>query len=92
MDEDFAIPIPGSKYGEIIIINEYKGQYSLVLGRETEEKTYMQWVFPQGKDRQPAEKAIPLKIPLGNRDDAVETVRQIAIAFGLSIEGNDGAF
>ena len=90
---EITVDIEGSQYNEVIIINKYHDTYSLALGGKSKDgNVYFKWVFPQGKDRQPMEKAIPLKIPLGNRTDAVETIRKIAIAFGLSIEGDGGAF
>jgi len=83
--EDIIIEIPGSKYGEVIIIDEYGGVFGLALGRKgTDGKIYRNWVFPQNKDRKPTDKAIPLKIPFGSKEAAQEIVRQLAFEFGAT--------
>ncbi len=81
---EITIPIPDSKFSDTIIINKYGDQYSIVAGGISKEgKNYMKWCFPQGPDREPREKAVPWKISLGNRDEAVEVVTKIAKAFGI---------
>ena len=92
MTHEISIELPGNQYGEVIVIEEYQGNYGLVLAKKgTKEGTlWKKWCYPQvkgdgGKEgkSKPAEKAIPLKIPLGNREDAVKVVREIAKAFGI---------
>ena len=76
MNDEKYVEIEDSDYNEIIIIEEYKGQISLVLGNLGRDGTaYKKWAFPQTKDKQPAAKALPLKIPLGK--DAVKTVEML---------------
>ena len=82
---EISIPVPNSQYGEIIIVNKYGDQYSLVSGRSSKKggTNYMQWCFPQGTDKQPKEKAVPWGVRIGNQNDAIEVVKGIAKAFGL---------
>lgn len=76
MNDEKYVEIEGSDYNEIIIIEEYKGQISLVLGNLGRDGTaYKKWAFPQTKDKKPTGKALPLKIPLG--ENAVKTVKML---------------
>ena len=76
MSDEKYVEIEGSDYNEIIIIEEYKGQISLVLGNLGRDGTaYKKWAFPQTKDKKPTGKALPLKIPLGK--NAVKTVKML---------------
>lgn len=86
---EIMIPIEGSAYNECIIINKRGDQYSLILGYQGKgaQTTVMKWCYPQ-RDKQPAEKAVPWKILLGNRNEAQELIKKIAQAFGLkAVEG-----
>ena len=77
-----------SQYKQGFRVEEYKGEYALVACNEGKDgKIYPEWVFPQGKDRQPKTKqdgslvSLPLKIKIGDSvESAVETLRQIAAA------------
>lgn len=85
MANDTIIEVPGSEYGEVVIIEEYNGKYSLCSGKETKDgKVYKNWAFPQDKDKNPREKAVPVKITLGNETGAKEVIYQIAKAFGVA--------
>ena len=81
---EITIELPGSQYGEVIIIEDYNGNYGLCLAKKGDKggTLWKKWCYPQVKDKKPAEKAIPLKIPLGSRDDARQVSKQIAEAFG----------
>lgn len=70
------------KWGEGIIIEFYQGSYSMVLGNRNDNGTYKQWCYPQkrGKERGPIDKAVPWKIPLGDAETAINTLRLIAEA------------
>jgi len=71
----------GNKYNDIILLDEYNEQISVVSAREGKDgKIYPQWVFPQDKDRQPRDKAIPLKVTLGDRATAARHLRFLADA------------
>jgi hypothetical protein len=80
---EVSIPIADSQYNERIIVNKYGDQYSLVLGREGKGNgtVYMQWGFPQGSDKQPRNKAIPWKIPLGNYVQAQAMLKALLAVF-----------
>ena len=69
---------PDSKYNEGIMLEEYNGILSLVYAQKSKEddgKVYKRWCFPQDKDLQPREKAIPWKVRLGKREQAVKTLK-----------------
>jgi hypothetical protein len=75
---EFEIPfkLENSQYNEVLMIEKYGDNYGIVLAQESKEggTNYKRWVFPQrrvdGKNI-PAEKAIPLRIPLGPHNQAV---------------------
>lgn len=69
----------GNKYNDVILLDEYNNQISIVSGRESKDgKMYPQWVFPQDQDRKPRDKAIPLKVTLGDRETAARHLRYLA--------------
>ena len=61
---EISIKLPGDR-NEYVIIEEYKGITSLVLGNESQKngQIYKKWAYMQTKDKKPAGTAIPLKIP-----------------------------
>ncbi len=61
------------EYGDAVILEEYNGTYSLVSGQKskTNDKVYSRWAFPQLKDKQPGPKAMPIKVKLGKKDEAI---------------------
>ena len=70
--------IPDSKYFEGVFLEEYKGQIQLIAGRVGKEGTnYRKWSFPQGQDRKPGDKAIPVSVNLGARHNAIEILEKI---------------
>ncbi len=73
---------PDNQYGEGIMLEEYNDRISLVLAQKGKGNgtVYKKWVYPQGKDRGPIDKAIPHKIYLGhNREVAIDMLRKIAV-------------
>lgn len=70
---DQHVEIPDSKYGECIVINEYNGEISLVLGNVSGDKVYKKWCFPEYK-KEPRTKSVPWKIPLGSGIQAERTL------------------
>ncbi|MFH1183355.1 MAG: hypothetical protein V1690_03775, partial [Candidatus Moraniibacteriota bacterium] len=80
---------PGNRYGEVIVIEEYQGNYCLVLGKKGEKggTTFKKWCFPEFK-KELGKKSVPWRIPLGNRDDACQVAKQIAEAFGWVVQDN----
>ena len=76
------IIITNEKYRRGFKLDAYGDIYSLVAAREYtdksgETKEAMEWAFPQDKDRNPREKAIPVKIELGTRDEAIANLRRV---------------
>lgn len=84
---EISVPVPNSQYGDVVIINKYGDQYSIVSGGSSKKggTNYMKWCFPQGADKQPREKAVPWGIRIGNKNEAIEVVTGIAKAFGLKV-------
>jgi len=85
---DIFILQPGSKYNDGILLDYYEGEYSLVRARRGSNGTvYKSWCYPQNKDRAPGAKAIPWKVPIGNKETALDILDQIAKALrGEDIE------
>lgn len=70
--------VADSKYNDGIFLEEYNGTWSLIAGQVGRDgNKYKRWVFPQGKDRQPAEKPMPLKINLGDRISASSILKSL---------------
>ena len=67
--------IPGSKYNDIVILEEYRGDYALVKGFLGKDgNPVMSWCYPQ-KDKLPGKKSLPWKVPLGkNLADAIKAL------------------
>ena len=67
-----------SKYPQGIMLNIYNGRFSLVAAeRASTGVNYMRFCFPSIK-KQPADKAIPMGIQLGNsRGEAVRVLSEI---------------
>lgn len=76
---EISFPIANSQYNEVIILDKYGDNYSLIAGQKgkTDGKLYKRWCFPQAKDKKPSEKSIPLKITLGNRKEAIEMLMKL---------------
>lgn len=60
------------QYSQGIVLDEYNGKLSLCSANEGNDgKIYLQWCFPQDKDKNPRPKSLPWKITLGNISQAV---------------------
>ena len=92
---EVVIPVESSKYGDCVIAQKYGDGYKLLAGRVSNKPDgtpWLRWVFPQGKDKQPLEKAIPLQISLGNLTEARAILTQILAALPGAPQGqNRGA-
>jgi len=68
------------QWGQGIIVECYNNVWSLVLGNRNDNGIYKKWCYPQkhGKLREPWDKAVPWKVPLGNATEAIDRLRQIA--------------
>ena len=74
-----------SSYGEGVMLNKYGDRYSIISARKsnkTEGTIYLEWCFPQDKDRKPKEKSIPLGVRLGKRDHAIKVLHEMLAALG----------
>lgn len=64
--------IDSSQYGEGVKLQDYKGTFSVIATNyNAEGEAYMKWAFPQ-INRKPTEKAIPFKVSLGTKEEAIE--------------------
>jgi len=73
MTHEIYKPYEDSQYNDGVVLEEYNGVYSLVSASQSDEgPIYKRWCFPQVKDKQPAEKAIPMKVKLGGPREAVK--------------------
>lgn len=71
-----------SKYGDGVMLNKYGDTYSIVAGQESQNggTVYKRWAFPQGKDKKPLEKAVPMGVRLGSRTQAIGILRAMLAA------------
>jgi hypothetical protein len=77
MDRDIFYEYESSSYGDGILLNEYRNEFSLVAARRKDGETYMEWVFPQKRDgsKEPIDKSLPWKIKLGPRTEAIKVLK-----------------
>ena len=67
-----------NQYGRGIELEEYKGVFSLVSAKESADgRIFKEWAFPQDKDKKPRDKALPIKISLGDRKAAIKALTYI---------------
>lgn len=77
MDNEIFYEYESSQYGDGILLNEYRTEFSLVAAKRKEGEIFMEWVFPQKRDgsKEPIGKSLPWKIKLGPREEAVKVLR-----------------
>jgi len=86
----FFFEIPDSKYGEGVMVNEYHGLYSIASARKGKDgHEYMDWCYPQGKDRKPLSKGVPWKITFGNRAVMIAGLKYLLNAVSYATEENN---
>jgi hypothetical protein len=81
--------LKNSDYGEGLLLEKYNetfGVYAAQEPRETNGTIYKRWAFPQTKERQPGEKAIPMGIKLGNQTEAIEILKYFLEQLNASVE------
>jgi hypothetical protein len=67
-----------------IFIDEYQGKISLCAAYESNDgKSYRKWAKEQIRRDKYAEKATPVKVNLGNKDNVINVLREIAAAVGI---------
>lgn len=83
---EFEIPfkLAESHYNEVLLLEKYGDNYGIVLSQESKQggTNYKRWVYPQRRvdnKNEPADKAIPHRIPLGSKTQAL-TILQGMIA------------
>jgi hypothetical protein len=75
METEIFLADPDSEYNDGAMLEEYKGVFSLVSANEAKDGTvYKKWGFPQ-KDKKPISQAIPWKVRLGSKRQAVKTLQ-----------------
>ena len=77
MDNEIFYEYESSQYGDGILLNEYRNEFSLVAAKRKEGEVFMEWVFPQRRDgsKKPIDKSLPWKIKLGPRDEAIKVLK-----------------
>ena len=77
MDNEIFYEYESNQYGDGIVLNEYRNEFSFVAAKRKEGKTHMEWMFPQKKDgsKEPIDKSLPWKIKLGRKDEAIKVLR-----------------
>lgn len=75
---EIFLPDPESDWNEGVLLEEYKGVFSLISAGKSQNSdgvVYKKWVFPQKKDKTPTDKAIPMKVRLGSKRQAVKSLQ-----------------
>ena len=77
MDNEIFYEYESSQYGDGILLNEYRNEFSLVAAKRKEGEIFMEWVFPQKRDgsKKPIEKSLPWKIKLGPKAEAIKVLK-----------------
>ncbi len=89
--DNFIITDPKWKSG--IQLDEYNDQYSLVAAYESRDgKINQKWCYAQSKDKQtnekkPSEKAMPWRLTLGTREEAIKVLTGFIEMLGGALPG-----
>jgi hypothetical protein len=78
MEPDIFVLDHESEWNEGAMLEEYKGVISIVAAQKSNKDDgiiYKKWGFPQNKDKEPISKAIPWKVRLGSKRQAVQTLK-----------------
>ncbi len=77
MDDEIFYEYELSQYGDGVLLNEYRGEFSLVAAKRKDGKIFMEWVFPQKRDgsKEPIDKSLPWKIKLGPKEEAIKALK-----------------
>ncbi len=77
MDDEIFYEYESSQYGDGVLLNEYRREFSLVAAKRKDGKVFMEWVFPQKRDgsKEPIDKSLPWKIKLGPKAEAIKTLK-----------------
>jgi hypothetical protein len=72
------------KYKNGVRLEEYNGNYSIIVVQAGSEKIWAKWCYPQRRvngQNVPAEKSIPMGVSLGTRADAIFLLTEMLAAF-----------
>ena len=77
MDKNTFYEYESSQYGDGILLDEYRQEFSLIAAKRKDDEIFMEWVFPQKRDgsREPIDKSLPWKIKLGTKDEAIRVLK-----------------
>ena len=77
MDNEIFYEYESSQYGDGILLNEYRREFSLVAAKRKDSEIFMEWVFPQKRDgsKEPINKSLPWKIKLGPKAEAIKMLK-----------------
>lgn len=93
MEDKYFVENNDSEYGEGVLLDEYHGNWSLVSARKGGDgEIYMQWCYPQDKDRKPRNKSIPWKINFGSKPNAEAILRYLLKTLGNESPPNKDPF
>jgi hypothetical protein len=67
-----------SQYGGGMCLDDYNDIISICNAHPGDDQIWLEWMFPQGKDRKPIEKGLPWKVTLGKPLDAIHRLRSMA--------------
>ncbi|MCJ7808885.1 MAG: hypothetical protein MUP26_01360 [Desulfobulbaceae bacterium] len=77
MTQDIFYEYEDSQFGDGVVLNEYRNEFSFVAAKQKDGKTFMEWMYPQKKDgsKQPIDKSLPWKIKLGSKEEAIRLLK-----------------
>jgi hypothetical protein len=76
MSFELFYPLKDSQYNEGILIEEYNEEYAIYLAQKGDDgRVYKRWCKMQIKKDEFTEKALPVKINLGNQNEAIEALK-----------------
>jgi len=77
MNDEIFYEYDSTTYGDGILLNEYRNEFSLVAAKRKDGEIYMEWMFPQKRDgsREPINKSLPWKIKLGSKPEAIKVLK-----------------
>jgi len=93
-EETFLVTYEKGNYKSGLALEEYNGAFSIVSCEDGKDgKLWPRWCFPQDKDKKPREKALPMKINLGDdKPAAIALLRLMADILDGSIGDNEPCF
>ena len=71
----------GSQYNDGVLLQKYGDNYSLVSAQAGKDgRIYIKWAHISGKDKKPMEKAVPMGIRIGDRNQTIQILKQALAA------------